>query len=157
MSAQQAAARTIRPTPTMVAALTAKQLSEVLLALRGRYSPGRVEAGRRFREKFNRATDDSMKSCLSDGGAGAVPEDAPCSHAARSHARFEIEGVQRHMQSSAGLASGVLLFERLVAVVGRGETVRQLAGGDGHKADALVVELGFALDLAGVYLGAIRS
>ncbi|MDP1599002.1 hypothetical protein [Phenylobacterium sp.] len=246
MTAQQTAARTIRPTASMVAAVTAKQLSEVLIALRntiegnpqlygrqtrkldraeraifdrrfndarelmadmqqgieardqaasmqaaaqeqealseargaptsktetgvatrdgwlwlvnkGRYSAGRVEAGRRFREKFSKATDDSMKSCLADGAAGAVSEDAPCSHAARSHARFEIEGVQRHMQSSAGLASGSLLFERLVAVVGRGETVRQLAGGKDREAEGLAIELGFALDLAGVYLGAVRS
>jgi hypothetical protein len=49
------------------------------------------------------------------------------------------------------------LFDRLCAVVGRGETARQLANGDGHKAEGVAIELGFALDLAGVYLGAVRT
>ena len=129
------------------------------LVNKGRYSPARVEAGRRFREKFSRATDDSMRSCLNDSIGGSGEDANPTS--GRSHARFEIEGVKRHMISSAGQAAGAHLFDRLCAVVGRGETARQLAADegrvDGHKAEAVAMELGFALDLAGVYLGAIRT
>lgn len=129
------------------------------LVNKGRFSPARVEAGRRFREKFSKAMDDSMRSCLNDSVGGSGEDANPTS--GRSHARFEIEGVKRHMISSAGQAAGAHLFDRLCAVVGRGETARQLAADegrvDGHKTEAVAMELGFALDLAGVYLGAIRT
>lgn len=124
------------------------------LVNKGRYSPGRVEAGRLFREKFLKATDDPMKSCLNDSPGGGGGDANPM--AGRLHAQFEVEGVKRHMVSSVGQVTGAALFDRLCAVVGRGETARQLANGDGHKAEGVAIELGFALDLAGVYLGAVR-
>lgn len=124
------------------------------LVNKGRYSPARVEAGRLFREKFTRATDDPMKSCLNDSTGGGAGDGNPM--AARLHAQFEIDGVRKHFVSSVGQASGAHLFDRLSAIVGRGDTARQIAGGDGHKAEGVVIELGFALDLAGVYLGAVR-
>lgn len=125
------------------------------LVNKGRYSPGRVEAGRLFREKFSKATDDSMKSCLNDSGGGGAGDGNPM--AARLHAQFEIDGVRSHMRSAVGLLAGATLFDLLTAVCGRGETVRQIAAGDDRKADAKAIELGFALDLAGVYLGAVRT
>lgn len=124
------------------------------LVSRKRFSAARIEAGRLFREKYAKAQPGaSVKSCLHDGvggGGDATPV------AGNSHARFEVEGVERHMASSVGHQSGGSLFALLVSVVGQGETVRQLAKGDDRKAEGLVVELGFALDLAGVYLGAVR-
>lgn len=125
------------------------------LVNKGRYSPGRVEAGRLFREKFLKATDDPMKSCLNDSTGGGGGDANPM--AGRLHAQFEVEGVKRHMVSSVGQVTGAALFDRLCAVVGRGDTARQLAKGDGHKAEGVAIELGFALDLAGVYLGAVRT
>lgn len=124
------------------------------LVNKGRYSPARVEAGRLFREKFTKATDDSMKSCLNDGTGGVGGDGNPL--AARMHARFELDGVRKHMASSAGAVTGGRLYDLACAIVGRGETARQIANGDGHKAETVAVELGFALDLAGVYLGAVR-
>lgn len=125
------------------------------LVNKGRFSPSRVEAGRLFREKFTRATDDSMKSCLNDSAGGAGGDGNPM--AARAHARFELDGVKRHMASSVGSATGGRLYDLACAIVGRGDTARQIASGDGHKADGVVIELGFALDLAGVYLGSVRT
>lgn len=124
------------------------------LVNKGRYSPGRVEAGRLFREKYLKATDDPMKSCLNDSTGGGGGDANPM--AGRLHAQFEVDGVKRHMVTSVGQVTGAALYERLCAVVGQGVTARQLAGGDGHKAEGVAIELGFALDLAGVYLGAVR-
>lgn len=99
------------------------------LVRKGRYSPARVEAGRRFREKYARANDDAMKSCLNDNSGGGAGDESPME--ARLHAQFEVEGVMRHMISSVGVVSGAYLFERLRAVVGRGETLAQLAAVEG--------------------------
>lgn len=118
-----------------------------------RVSAARAEAGRLFREKYEKAHAAPVKSCLADGGGGgnATPL------ASNSHAKFEIEGVRRHMESSVGSHTAGSLFSLLEAVCGKGDTVRQLAKGDDRKADVMVAELGLALDLAGVYLGAIRT
>lgn len=124
------------------------------LVNKGRYSPARVEAGRLFREKFTRATDDSMKSCLNDTVGGSGGDSNPM--AARKHAQFEINGVRSHMISSAGYLAGDRLFALMCDVVGNGQTIRQRSGGKDRDADAMTIELGFALDLAGVYLGAVR-
>lgn len=118
-----------------------------------RFSAARVESGRMFREKYERAHAAPVKSCLADGGGGGDANPV----ASNSHARFEVQGVRLHMESSVGHTTAGALFTLLEAVVGRGETVRQLAKGDDRAAEAKVVELGFALDLAGVYLGVVRT
>lgn len=125
------------------------------LVNKGRFSAGRVEAGRLFREKYLKATDDPMKSCLNDSTGGGGGDSNPM--AGRLHAQFEVEGVKRHMVSSVGQVTGAALYERLCAVVGQGVTVRQLAGGKDREAETMATELGFALDLAGVYLGSVRN
>lgn len=123
------------------------------LVNRKRYTQARVEAGRLFREKYAKAIGGSVRSCLNDtvgGGGDASPT------AAQIHAKFEVEGVRRHLRGAVGESSGEAIYSLLEAVCGRGETVRQLASGEDRKADALAVELGFALDMAGVYLGTVR-
>lgn len=115
-----------------------------------RYSGPRVEAGRIFREKFTKA-EASLKSCIGDSNGGGGTG-APLGN----HARFELDGVKKHMVSAVGSTTGEALYSLIAAVVGRGETVRSLTDGDDRKADAKAVELGLALDLAGVYLGAVR-
>lgn len=118
-----------------------------------RFTGGRTEAGRVFREKYERSQG-SLKSCISGVTSGGG--DATIS-GEQSHARFELDGVRKHMASAVGATSGEALYQLLVAVVGRGDTVRQLVDGNDRKADGKVIELGFALDLAGVYLGVIRT
>ena len=121
------------------------------LVRKGRYTAARMQAGEVFREKFTNA-EASLKSCIGDttgGGGGAAPI---CNFAA-----FELDGVKKHMASSVGHETGGALYSLLCAVVGRGDTVRGLADGDERKADAKTVELGLALDLAGVYLGVVRK
>lgn len=123
------------------------------LVAKGRFSASRVASGRLFREKYERAYPGaSVKSCLADGGGGGDANPV----ASNAHAKFEIQGVRLHMESSVGHHTAAALFTLLEDVVGKGDTVRRLAKGDDRKSEGLVVELGLALDLAGVYLGAVR-
>lgn len=124
------------------------------LVNRNRYTSARVEAGRHFREKYERARSDSVKSCLNDTPGGRTGEGPSASF---SHARFELKGVRDHFHDAIGEASGESLYRLLESVCGEGETVRQLAKGEDRKADGLVIELGFALDMAGVYFGLVRK
>lgn len=153
---EQEALGEVRGEPTATTETGVKTRDGFLwLVNRKRYTPARVEAGRIFREKYAKSIGGSVKSCIAESTGGGGGDATPT--AAQLHARFEIQGVARHFQSSIGAANGTALFSLLEAVCGRGETVRQLAEGDDRKADAKAIELGFALDLAGVYLGAVRT
>lgn len=116
-----------------------------------KYEVDRREAGRLFREKWSRAVD-SLPSCIagSVGGGG----DAPSTSAA--HAKFELDSLRFHMRRSVGARSAARLYWLLEEVVGKGETVRKLSGGKDRDGEVMVAELGIALDLAGVFLGAVR-
>lgn len=128
------------------------------LKAKGRFDTTRRAAGDHFREKFNKATD-SLRSCTGDqtGGGGEGPS------AIYSNAKFELDGVKLHMRRAAGEDTGRALFNLLSAVCGQGATVRQIAKGEettakiDRRSDALVIELGLALDMAGVYFGMIRA
>lgn len=120
-----------------------------------RFTGTRLQAGRIFREKYAKATGSSVKSCIAESTGGGGGDATPT--ASQVHARFEIDGVRAHMRSAIGQTNGGALFSLLEEVCGKGETVRSLVDGDDRKADAKVIELGFALDLAGVYLGVART
>lgn len=123
------------------------------LVNKGRYSTARVEAGRQFKELYARATDDPMPSCINDGTGGRGEGD----HMERRiSAQTKVNAIRQRIIDGVGMVSGANLYELLCLVVGQGVTVRQLAGGKDRESEAKVIELGFALDVAGVYLGAVR-
>jgi hypothetical protein len=124
------------------------------LVNKGRYSTARVEAGRQFKELYARATDDPMPSCVNDGSGGGGEGD----HMERRiSAQTKVNAIRQRIIEGVGIVSGANLYELLCLVVGQGVTVRQLAGGKDRESEVKVTELGFALDLAGVYLGAVRT
>jgi len=122
------------------------------LKAKGRYTTTRITIGDHYREKHIKASD-PLRSCLNDtpGGGGDGPS------ISYTHAKFELDGVKRHMRNSAGEDTGAHLYGLLESVCGRGDTVRALAGGKDRQSDAYVIELGLALDLAGVYFGMVRT
>jgi hypothetical protein len=157
IQAQQAAAAKLaeardEPTATAESGVSTRD-GFLWLANKGRLTKARVDAGLAFRQKYAKAHGVPVKSCLDDSGGGgdATPV------AGNSHAKFEIDGVRKHIISSVGHATGSALIKLLEEVCGEGGTVRKLASGDAKKADILEAEFGLALDLAGVYLGVIRT
>lgn len=128
------------------------------LLAKGRIDDRRRPIGERFREIHDKAQD-SLRSCLADGTGGGDQNVA----ATYNHAKFELDGVRLHMRRSAGEETGAALYQLITAVCGRGDTVRALAASQvdetkkDRKADALTIELGLALDMAGVYFGMIRA
>lgn len=143
----------LRNEPTATAATGAQTRDGWLwLKSKGRFSAARAQIGDHYREKHAKAQD-PLRSCLNDqpGGSGQGAS------ATFSFAKFELDGVRAHFRDSLGEEAGHALYDLLEAVVGRGETVRHLAAGNDRRADALVVELGFALDLTGKRFGMVRA
>lgn len=153
---EQAALAEARNQPTAEAASGVRTRDGFLwLVGRKRYTAARIQAGQIFREWYAQAVGGSVKSCLADGVGGGGGDATPTE--AQLHARSMVEGVRRHIHASIGASNGAALFGLLEAVCGKGETVRQLAEGDDRRSDGKIIELGFALDLAGVSLGLVRT
>lgn len=104
-------------------------------------------AAERYREDYNAAGRDSIRSCLNvvEGSTGFGPRDI-------SQTRFGalirldaacVDGLKRHPD----------LIDLVDRVVGRGETIRSIAGGDKHKAERAKVMFLCALDLLALYYG----
>ena len=125
------------------------------LARKGRLTPHRFEAGGRFGRLYARARSDGIRSALANDGPGPTGEvDSPL--AARARAAAALAAVNHHIVRAVGGEAGAGLFALLEAVPGRGETLREAAGGEDRKAAALEVQLMTALDMAAVQFGMVR-
>ena len=126
------------------------------LAKKRRLTAPRFEAGMRFGQLYARARSDGLKSCINDeaGGGGGEP-DSPLQ--ARVRAAAALAGLRQHAARAVGGEAGGRLFGLLEAVCGRGDTLRELAGGDDRRAAVTESELMTALDMAAVRFGMVRA
>jgi hypothetical protein len=120
----------------------------VWLALKGRLTRNRYDAGQRYSTLYAKARSDSIRSALNDDVGGA-PGDGPTD--ARLRAVFELDAANLHIYRAMGEEQGRRLVNLLENVCGRGETLREIAGGDDRKALALEVDLMTALDMEAVH------
>lgn len=121
------------------------------LIAKKRLTPQRADIGQRYSLLYGRVLSDGLTSSCNDNGRGQGGEDPV---EARMMARHNLDAVRWHIRHATG---GERLADLLDAVCGRGDSLRQMAGGDGYRAFGLEVELNLALDMAGVSLGVIRA
>jgi hypothetical protein len=115
------------------------------LERKGRVTGHRRIAGNWWGLDYSLIRSDGLRSCLNDnlpGGSGQSPGDEP-----KVKARQRLDGATHHIQTATGSTALVGLLD---AVCGRGETLRDLAGGDKIGAAVKEAELMIALDLAAV-------
>lgn len=126
----------------------------IWLRRKGKIIGSRAEAGEKLREHFANA-ESPLRSCINDqpggGGGNASPSEA------YGLARFELDGLKGHMKSAVGSGRASYLYALLEAVVGRGETIRQITGNKDREGERVVVELCCALDMAAARFGMVRG
>ena len=128
------------------------------LAKKRRLTAPRFEAGIRFGQLYARARSDGLRSCINEeavGGGGGGEPDSPLQ--ARVRAAAALSGLRQHAARAVGGEAGGRLFSLLEAVCGRGDTLRELAGGDDRRAAVTESELMTALDMAAVRFGMVRA
>jgi len=113
-------------------------------------TPEQREAGDRWTWDYAAVRSDSMKSCLAESMNGA-PSGDPAVRKAEAGGRMS--AARRHIRHSIG---DERLADLLDAVCGRGETVREMAGGDGRGVASLTAEARIALNMAAVSYGIVR-
>lgn len=120
------------------------------LRAKANLTPAQRDTGDRWSWDYAETRTDGVKSCLSEGVHGAVATDP----AERKHdAAKRINGARKHIRLATG---DERLADLLDAVCGRGETVREMAGGDDRKALYLTAEARIALNMAAVSYGVLR-
>lgn len=119
------------------------------LRRKGRISLDQHIAGLRYADDYRRATDVSLRSCLSspDGGGDGL-------HGAE--AREEAHGRLRAARIGA-LHSHSRMIELCNQVCGEGRTIRQLSGDSEAEAQHCEASLVIALDLLGIHYGTARK
>lgn len=117
------------------------------LRARAALAPEQRDTGDRWGWDYAETRGDGMKSCLNDAVRGATSSDP----ATRKYdAAKRLSEARRHIRHATG---GERLADILDAVCGRGETVREMAGGDDRKTMCLTTEAKIALDMAAVSYG----
>lgn len=108
-----------------------------------RLTPDQISTGSRYSKEYGQARRDGLSSSCNDnmGGGDEDPIEA------RIKAQDRLDAVAGHIHAAVGDTRLVALLD---AVCGRGETLRELAGGDDRRASFIEVELRLALDMAGV-------
>ena len=119
------------------------------LIARNRLTPARAREAKAYRQDFRdaAAAGPTMKSCLDvrEGGGSGKPPAGPTGEVIYALDAQRSLFRKRHVI----LKGQVDLLDVLDGVCGRGLTLRELAGGNGHKAAALESLLKVALDLLG--------
>lgn len=119
------------------------------LIARNRLSPSRAREARSYRQDYRRAASEgpTMKSCLDvrEGGGSGRPPSGPTGEVI-----YEVDARRSLFRKRHVILKGQAdLLDVLDGVCGRGLTLREMAGGNGHKAAALETLLKVALDLLG--------
>lgn len=113
------------------------------LKARKRLTSAQSDAGDKFGALYRGATRDTLSTSANDNG-GESKVDAMDVYSA---ARQKLAAVKRHITGATGAER---LFDLLVNVCGRGDTLRSLAGGDDRLAGCMEADLKTALDMASV-------
>ncbi len=138
--------------PAVVAvAVDIPQARDGLLWLisRNRLTPLRTRAARAYRQDFREAAAEgpTLKSCLDvrEGGGSGLPPAGPTGEVV-----YALDAQRSLFRKRFVILRGQAdLLDVLDGVCGRGLTLREMAGGNGHKAAALEGLLKVALDLLG--------
>lgn len=115
------------------------------LVARNRISTAQRMAGERYRAIYAVLFASPVRSCIADT-IGSSPGDALT--VAKANARQALDRARK-----IALAGDLALIRLVDEVAGKGSTIRDLAGGDRHRADGLEVELKVALRLLAKHFG----
>ena len=124
------------------------------LVRKGRVTQARYDAGQRYGELYAKARGDGVKSVLNDS-VGSGDGDGPTGALLR--AVFALDAANLHIFRAMGEAQGRRMVAVLERVCGRGETLREVAGGDDRRTLIVEAELMTALDMQSVHFGVNRG